>query len=191
MESDGLILVNIENVEELLHILLLGGDYLAGECVPDNRDLLEKFHEIFEFHISLVLREDSPAKPGLVDIIALENNTQIVQVILFSYFSVSVLVDEVEDPADEGVLPAQQPQSSAELLVGHVAGVAAELVEPFGDGIEFFDGEVELLVGGVGVGVFGVDELSELLVDDFGLLELYFAAGWVILLLHIFSYINL
>ena len=53
--------------------------------------------------------------------------------VLFCNFSVSIVVDQSENPTDEGVLSAEQSQSPSELFVVHGFLIVAKLVESLGD----------------------------------------------------------
>lgn len=69
---------------------------------------MEEFHEVFQFHVAFVLGHNKPAKAGLLKVCTFEDDAQVVEVVLLGDLAVSVVVDEVEDPADERVLPTQQ-----------------------------------------------------------------------------------
>lgn len=130
-EGDGLVLVDVEGVEELLDVLALGGDDLPRQGVPDHRDLLEELQEVRQFDVSTPLGEDQPPKPRFLQLAPPQDDAQVLQVVVLGDEAVAVVVDEVEYAADEGVLAAQEPQAAAELLIVHPIAVLAQLVEPF------------------------------------------------------------
>ena len=76
------------------------------------------------------------------------------QVILFGYFPIAVLINQIKYPADKGILSAKQPQSSSKLFISHIARVVAKLIEPFGDSIYFLNGELEFVFVGLGLAIF-------------------------------------
>ena len=146
VEGDGLVLVDVEGVEQFLHVLALGGHDLAGERVPHHRDLLEELHEVPQLHVSAPLGQDQPPEPRLLQLAPPQDHPQVPHVVRLRDQAVPVPVDQVEDAADEGVLAAQQAQPAAELRVVHLVGGLAELVEAGGD--EVLLGGVEGLLGG-------------------------------------------
>ena len=140
-----MILIDIEEIEQLLYVFLFGEDYLAGEGIPDHRYLLEEFHKIFEFHIAFVFGEDQPSQSCFFELTAFEDDAEVVKVVLPGDLAISIVINEVEDPAEEGILPAQQSQSSPKLLIVHRFLVMTQLMKPLADGLNFILAKTMLL----------------------------------------------
>jgi hypothetical protein len=102
------------------------------------------------------------------------------QVIFLRDESITILIDQVEYPADEGVLPAQQTQSPSEFLVIHAGAVLAELVEALGDESLLLFVEADGL-GWLEGGGGSAEQLFEALVDDLGLFDLEGRPGLTII----------
>lgn len=171
VEGDDLVLVDVEGVEELLDVPAPRGHYLPGERVPHHRDLLEEFHEVRELDVPAALSQDQPPEPRLLQLAAPQDHPQVARVVRLRDEPVAVAVDQVEDAADEGVLAAQQPEPSPELLVVHAA-LLAELVEALRDHLALL--LVELGPAGLllFVRLLVPQQLPEALVDHLGLLQL-------------------
>ena len=96
-----MVLVDIEGVEQFLDVPSFGGHYLSGQCVPDDRNLLKKFHKILELNISSSFGKDEPSESRLLQIIPSEYDPKVMQVIIFGDVSIIVMIDEVEYATDE------------------------------------------------------------------------------------------
>lgn len=133
IERDDLVLIDIEGIEQFLDVPAFGGYYFPRKRVPHNRYLLEEFHEVVELDVSSAFGQDEPAEARLLEVSALEYHLQVIGVVLFSDEAIVVAIDEVEDPADEGILSSEQSKSSPELLIVHAFSVLAEVVESMRD----------------------------------------------------------
>lgn len=133
-----MILVDIEGVEQLLNVFSFWGHDLTCKCVPHHRDLLEQLHKVLQLDISTALCEDQPSESRFLQIVPPEDDSQVVQVVLLGDEAISIVVNEIEDAAYEGVFSAEQSKSSSKLLIVHPVSMLTKLVESIRDEFLFF-----------------------------------------------------
>lgn len=108
----------------------------------------------------------------------MQNSADVLHVILFGYAAQSVSIDNVVNPADERVLPAQQSQRVAELPIIHGLLALAHVSKLQLDLLLFILVDIELVLVVVLRNLLArVEELNELLIQQFGLLKLLLTEG--------------
>ena len=106
MECYHVVLVNVENGKQLFNVLFSWLHNFSSESIPNDGDLFEEKHEIFNFELILTTWNNFPSQQLLLELTPMDYSPYIFQIVFLSNGAKFVHIDDVEDTTDEGILPS-------------------------------------------------------------------------------------
>jgi hypothetical protein len=114
-----LILIQIQEIEELLHVLFSWVYYFSGDRVPHWGDLIEYLPEIRELNHGLIGDEHLPSEACFFVRVAIEDEVDVPNELFLVDDVVVIAVDEGEETFYELVLVSEDSKKCPELRVVH------------------------------------------------------------------------